>query len=480
MRAQLAPAGPIDIYARVSRKGDKDQRSTTGQVQVCRAALEDRGLPVGEILVDDGRSAWNPNVVREDWDKLMARLESGAAAGVVVFDLERFTRQPKEGERLIDAAERGLIVLDSDGEFDLTTASGKKGFRDALAAAAYYSDRLSDRVKRGKAAKARNGEVQRGGLNRPFGFEDDAITVRESEAAWIRWAAVHLLHGDPQPELVAHLNARGIKTAADGPWTQRGLRDMLIRERNRGNIAHNGAVVARLPGEPIIDTETFGRVAAKYAARRRGRPASPAYVCSGVAFCGRCGKRLAGRPRTSRRPYDDGDVRREYWCSPSAYGGCAAISVDQRDLDAAARALTVAILSDPRHASQIEAAAADRAEQARDLDALIAADEATALALADRLGRGEMDLARYDAATGPLDRRLAELRARRTALDASTDGGTASVPDGDWARRWDSADPAERRALLRMALRGRTLTVGPADSSDRANVTRRLTVGDRP
>jgi site-specific DNA recombinase len=65
----------------------------------------------------------------------MARLESGEAGGVVVFDMERFSRRPIEGERLIAAAERGMVVLDSDGEFDLTTASGQKNFRDAMNAA---------------------------------------------------------------------------------------------------------------------------------------------------------------------------------------------------------------------------------------------------------------------------------------------------------------------------------------------------------
>src|SRR5258708_36093311 len=132
--------GPVDIYARQSRKGDKQQRSTSGQVGACRAVLAGRELAAGEVHVDDGRSAWNPRVHRPGWDALMARLESGASGGVIVFDLERFTRQPAEGERLIAAAERGMLVLDSDAEFDLTSASGKKSFRDAIAAAAHYSD----------------------------------------------------------------------------------------------------------------------------------------------------------------------------------------------------------------------------------------------------------------------------------------------------------------------------------------------------
>src|SRR5260370_21880417 len=108
-------AGAVDIYARVSRKGDKEQRSTSGQVGVCRAVLAERGLAEGLVHVDDGRSAWNPRVHREGWDTLMGRLETGQAGGVIVFDLERVTRQPEvEGGRLIKAAEGGLLVLDSD------------------------------------------------------------------------------------------------------------------------------------------------------------------------------------------------------------------------------------------------------------------------------------------------------------------------------------------------------------------------------
>lgn len=89
----------------------------------------------------------------------MERFDTGEAGGVIVFDLERFSRQPDDGSRLITiGGRRGLLVLDSDGEFDLTSASGKKNFRDAMTAAAYYSDRLSDRTKRGKKLKVLEGE----------------------------------------------------------------------------------------------------------------------------------------------------------------------------------------------------------------------------------------------------------------------------------------------------------------------------------
>jgi hypothetical protein len=185
--------------------------------------------------------------------------------------------------------------------------------------------------------------------------------------------------------------------------------------------------------------------------------------------------RLAGRPRANMLPYPDGSVRRQYQCSPSGKGGCGKIAIDQRGLDEAAAALVDAIMSDPRHASQIEAAAAKAADHAAELALQIADTEGLALQLADRLGRREITLARYDAATAPLDEHLGRLRAERAAL---SDPAAPVLPgNGDWTRRWKAADPAERRTLLRMALRGRPLIVGPADPSDRTNVTRRVTIG---
>jgi hypothetical protein len=477
------PAGPVDTYARVSRKGDKRQQSTSGQVGACRAVLAERELTAGETFVDDGKSAWNPRVIRKDWDRLMARLESGASGGVIVFDLERFTRQPAEGERLIAAAERGMMVLDSDAEFDLTSASGKKAFRDAMAAAAYYSDRLSDRVRRGKRAKAMAGLVDNAGWqDRPFGWEPDGITQRPAEVAWIRWLAEHLLHGDAQDAMIRHLHARGVTTSQGRPWRVTGLREMLLRERNRGNLEHCGVIVARLPGEPVIDSATFDRIAAKYAARRTGRPFSAVYLCTGNAACAVCGRPLAGRPVTRRRPYPDGETAREYRCMAHGKdgrpGGCGKVHVDQRALDAEARELAITILSDPRHAAQVEAAAARHEEEATALDSLIADAEQTALAMADRLGRGEKTLGEYDAVVRPLDARLADLRAKRDALNG---GPGEPVPAAEsratWAARWGAAEPAERRGLLAMALRGRPLIVGPADPAARADVARRVSIG---
>src|SRR5687767_14633576 len=104
------PKGPkiIDIYARISQDydGDGGERSVESQEEDCRDAIEDEhdDWQVGKVFKDPAKSAWNPKVERPQFNQLMARLESGEADGVMVYDLTRFTRKPIEGERLLALA----------------------------------------------------------------------------------------------------------------------------------------------------------------------------------------------------------------------------------------------------------------------------------------------------------------------------------------------------------------------------------------
>ena len=374
-------------------------------------------------------------------------------------------------------------MLDSESEYDLRTPNRKKAFRDAINAAAYYSDRLSTRSARGKKLKAIGGEPN--GRPRPFGFEADLVTVREDEAAILRDLTARFLAGETQDALIAELNARGITTSYGKPWTRAGLRKLLTRRETAAGSStptqERDHLGRRTPAWPANCFRGGLRRGDRHVyTRRRGRPNSWHYLCAGIARCGveGCGRPLHGRPRNNVKPYPDGEVNRQYWC-PKTHGGCGRIAVDQRALDEAATALAIEILADPRHTDAIEATAREIESEAARLDLAIAEAESVAEALAERLGRGDITLSRYDIAIRPLDERIAKLKAERAVLGGPSPQRTPRASREHWQRRWAAADQKEKRELLRMALRGRRLIVAPAgrgSPAERADVTRRITI----
>ena len=460
----------LDVYTRVSHKTDKRILSTAGQEARCRERVERTGAELGEVFTDPARSAWNPKVYRPGWETLMARLEAGKSDGVVVFDLPRFARRPADGERLIAAAERGLTILDDGSEYDLTTASGKKNFRDNLNGAAYYSDMISESTRRGKQYEASQGEVD---CRRSFGFCADGVTVDEAEAAIIRDHARRLLAGETQDSLICELNETGVPSARGSRWGYTTYRQIMLKPKNAGLIQHNGRVVegVTLPGTPILDIDTYHRLVALYAARRRGRQPSGRYTLTGLATCGLCGAGLAGRPVSGTSP-----VRRMYWCK-----ACRRISVDTRRLDEWAGGWAIDVLSDSATASAIESEERERAGRRAELEREVASCQETATLMADRLGRGELPLERYDAFVRPLDARIGKLRAEveALALDAepSSSGYYVHTPrDAErltLLEQWDAGSAVERRGIVKRALRGRRLVVGPGRSArfDASRVT---------
>ena len=54
-------------------------------------------------------------MVRPDFELLMSRLESGASDGVWIYGVSRFSRKMTEGERLVAAASRGILLWSQAG-----------------------------------------------------------------------------------------------------------------------------------------------------------------------------------------------------------------------------------------------------------------------------------------------------------------------------------------------------------------------------
>jgi len=456
----------IDVYARISRAANGQTIKTDYQVEVCTEELAARGARVGQVFIDPSLSAWKRDVVRPDWDKLMARLESGAANGVIFYDVTRFSRKVLEGERLVEAAERGIRVWSLTGEFNLATADGRRHFREAMVAAAGESDKMAERIAHGKVRRARKGRTSGGprsfgmpGLvSRPEGWEpgDPRELVPDeqmaAERAVITECYERILGGEPLPKVVRDLNWRGITTVNGKRWRQEALRKSLTRPVLAGLVTLNGQVVSRLVGvDPAVDEADWERLCAILAARPRGRPQGQVHRLTGLMACSTCGYTLHGTPRAYLPPYPDGSARREYRCRKDAsHFGCGHNVIDAVAAETIVAEAVKARLGDPRRADRIAARLAQVREQRTSKLAEISALVESADNLALKTATWGVD--RVDKAMKPILARLEQLRRELAALEGPED---ADVAASEAAAEWDKAeavgDTAAMRAMIRRA-----------------------------
>ncbi|MGI5131607.1 recombinase family protein [Pseudonocardia sp. CA-107938] len=470
--------GPaLDIYARLSRAVNGELIKVTDQIELCADQILERGGQVGEVFMDNSLSAWNPRVVRPQWNTLMDRIESGATDGVMVYDARRFTRKIIEGERLIDAAERGVRVWSYGGEYRLTTADGRAAFREDMVKAAAESDKTSERVKFGKRRKARRGRVKGGHRSfampgwLPVGPEwepgDDRERVPaeqvEAERAVARECIERLLAGESTRSLVAELNLRvragelGCATTTGGEWTVLTLSRTLQRPAMAGILtfvdSDGEEKSVPLAGvDPVVPQQQWEELCALFAARRHGRPPTPTYLLTGVMVCERCGSPMRGHPRKGLAPYPDGSMRREYRCRRNTATdlACGRNGIDMRLADEVVRSAVLARLGDPKHAGRMAARTAAVSERRARLEAEIARwdDEASALSQ-KTLTWG---VARVDRQMAPI---LAKITALRAELEALDEEDTPRAARANVVAAWTGAerdgDVATLRALVRYA-----------------------------
>lgn len=150
----------------------------------CRALVKQRGWEVVETYVDQSVSATDRNKVRPDYDRMVRDYEAGAFSAIVCYDLDRLTRQPRQLEDWIDAAEsRGLALVTANGDADLSTDGGRLYARVKAAVARGEMERKSERQSRAQRQRSEQGRAPKG--MRPVGYST-AGEVIENEAEAVR------------------------------------------------------------------------------------------------------------------------------------------------------------------------------------------------------------------------------------------------------------------------------------------------------
>jgi DNA invertase Pin-like site-specific DNA recombinase/predicted RNA-binding Zn-ribbon protein involved in translation (DUF1610 family) len=312
------------IYARIS-SDDGTALGVARQVADCTAEADRRGWEIVETFIDNDVSA-SRSAARPQYERMLAAVHAGRVNALVVWDVDRLTRSPRELEDVITFADEHALRLASvGGDIDLSTEQGRLTARLKGSVARYEVEQTSRRLKR------KNDELAAAGspTGKPaFGYTRSRVdgvatdTVNPSEAATIREVAERLLAGEGLWRVAGDLNARGITTNTGGPWFSQTLRRMILRPRNAGLRVHRGKIVGKAAWEPILDRDTFDRLTAMLtdpARKTSNRGTAVRYLMSGIALCGVCGKTMMG---TAQRVHKGRNQPSTYKCQNA---GCHAV-----------------------------------------------------------------------------------------------------------------------------------------------------------
>jgi DNA invertase Pin-like site-specific DNA recombinase len=301
------------VYARISKDREGLELGVKRQLEDSRALAARKGWDIVAEEVDDDISATSGRH-RPGWGRTLALLEDGQADALVAYSSSRCYRLPRDLEPLLDLAKsRGIqIATVASGDIDLSTADGRMLAGILVSVDRGEAERISERIRRKLLELARNG-ADKGGP-RPFGYEDDRVTVSESEAKLLRRAATDVLGGTSLKAIARRWNEAGVATPTGlvGSWTGVRVRQILTSPRVAGLRQHGGRgkVLLDDAGEPvravwpaILDEDVWLQLRSrfgtgngrKYSSERR-------HLLTGLVVCDRDTERMEARPAWRNQP----------------------------------------------------------------------------------------------------------------------------------------------------------------------------------
>lgn len=423
------------VYARQSFDRHGDTLAVSRQLDLCRKFAASRGWDVTAEHVDNDRSATS-GVERPEFERLLA----ARPERIVVWHVDRLVRLTRDLERVIDLGTDVHAV--EAGHLDLSNPAGRATARTVTAWAQYETEQKGLRQKAANDQRAAAGLPYR--CQRPFGYEPDGMTIRESEAAELRAAAEGVIRGRSLLSMCKDLNARGVLTATGRQWKVPSLKAALLSPRNAGQRRHRGEVVGPAAWPAILDADTVAAVRSILTDPSRKRGPSRRYLLSGVMTCGKCHEPLSGAYLK-----DKGN---------SVYRCLGHVSRRVEPVDEAVTALVVARLSQPDALDLFTRPSTPDA----DLSALRAERDGLRErldGLAEAFAVGDVDRTQLAAGTKRINARMEQIEEALAA--AVTDPTLAEVASAeDVAAAFDALPLETRRKVIDTLLAVELLPVG--------------------
>jgi DNA invertase Pin-like site-specific DNA recombinase len=467
---------PVVSYARISDDGEADEHGVSNQHRTNRRTAERLGWTIVAEITDNDLSASKAKIVREGFERIVngfkiGRLDDGTEfTGVIVVNEDRLVRRAGDYERFVEAltAKPDRRFADERGEKDLYCETVEGMGLIGVAFSKMEARKIQRRMRQWHRDRAEDGKPPGG--TRPFGWQDDRLTLEPTEAALLRKATEDFIAGRALNSIVRDWQQRGVKTSTGREWTQRSLRSTLDNPRLCGWRRIGGELVRDETGlpikgqwAPIISPEQWQAIDAIISARKGRRVApdgSPAdalphdhrehkYLLGGILRCGK--PRPDGAPCNARlRVTHHRDCRQHlYACPTRSQGGCGGLGRRGDKVDEYITEMVLAKLEER------EAVAADGAGPWPGETELLRIEGKLATLRAE-WQQDQVSDDFFFSTVRQLEARQSELRRQRSRHEAATQRAIADV--ANVRRRWTAPtcegglDISQKRTIIREAL----------------------------
>ena len=314
------------VYARFSSHRQGEQ-SIEGQVAEAERFAAAHGLTIVKVYADRAQTGRNDN--REQFQLMLADAAKHAFDALIVWKTDRIGRNKEEIALNKYHLKKNGVKIYYVAEAIPDTPEGIILEAVIEGMAAYYSEQLSQNVRRGMRMCAQ--KAQSTGGTHPLGYtvdENKKYVIDPKHAPTVREIFQLYSEGKTVTEIVKILNDKGLRTAKGHPFTHNSLRTVLKNKKYIGTYEYNGEVCIENSVPPIVDVDVFKKVQDLLAFNHKAgahKKAKVDYILFGKIFCGKCGAGMTGICGTSKQK-----VRHHYYiCSAKKKKLCTKRAVRQ-------------------------------------------------------------------------------------------------------------------------------------------------------
>ena len=308
------------LYARKSTEDEERQvMSIEAQLAELAEYAKRENIEIAETFIES-KSAKKPG--REIFNEMMNKVyESKEPIGLIAWHPDRLARNSVDGGQIIYSIDIGKIVSLRFPTFWFEpTPQGLFMLQVTFGQSKYYSDNLSENVKRGIRQKLRRGEWP--GLA-PFGYVNNpktrTIEPEPTKSRCVVKAFEEFSQGRHTLEsLGQRLSFWGVVSKTGKPICKATLQRMLTNKVYLGIIVHNGeSYEGGFPA--IVFRATFEKVqeVLKNRAKPRHSKKRHYFPFCGLLTCGECGAAI-----TAQWAHGNGGTYRYYRCT-KRLGSCS-------------------------------------------------------------------------------------------------------------------------------------------------------------